>query len=151
MPAAPAAVTFLYELAGTTCVIVHGEPTPSDDEWEVFLGVFGKHAAAGTMTKVLVFKEGSGPNPRQRARFLEVAKEYFRRSVPTAVLCPPGQPEGVSTAVGWFHQRHATYGPTELTRALDFLELRGKERDVVADRLASLRERLAKLRRPTPR
>ncbi|WP_394844392.1 hypothetical protein LZC95_45985 [Pendulispora brunnea] len=144
-------MSFLYEYVGTTCVIVHGESVPGDDEWDVFLGVFGKHAAAGTMQKVLVFKEGSGPNPRQRARFLEVAKEYFRRSVPTAVLCPPGQPEGVSTAVGWFHQRHATYGLNELTKALDFLELHGKERDEVADRLASLRERLSKIRRPPPR
>jgi len=143
----------LFEYVGSTCVIVHGEPTPGDDEWEVFLTAFGREAAAGTLQRVLVYKDGAGPNLRQRARFLEVAKEYFRRSVPTAVMCRPGEPEGVATAVRWFHhkQRHASFGLTELTKALDFLELRGQERDDVADRLASLREKLAKIRRPPPR
>ncbi len=123
---------------GSCLVFVHTSEAPSDAEWDEVLSHFRTVMKTGT-GRALVYTEGAAPNTAQRAKLNALFGSAHPR---IAVLTPSPLARAAGTAIRWFNPEVRIFGPDEIERALDHLEVSRAERAALTETLAALRAEL---------
>jgi hypothetical protein len=133
--------TLRYELAGTLLVLVHGERSPADTDWDDYTDALRAHAHE--ITGVLVATDGAGPDGRQRVKLNDLVRQRGG-SFPTAVVTGSVVARGIVTALGWFNPKLRAFAPAELADAVVYLGADPQRCDDLASRITRMRTALAK-------
>jgi hypothetical protein len=123
------------ELFGVV-LCVHGELSPSDEEWDTFVDLCEKHLNG----RCLVWADG-GPRPAQRSKLNERTKKGPLR---TAVCSDSQVVRGLVTAFSWFNNKIKAFSKNDLEGALRHLDVPVTTADAVLTRLKKMRASLSK-------
>jgi len=129
--------TMLWELSGSTFVIVHSASAPHDDDYDSALGGYAKHL--GRFRGILIHSTGGSPNAAQRKRTTDF---WQGKTLPkTVIMTSSVVARGAITALNWFvSQPLKAVRPDDFREAFEYLE-------VVHAEQASVEETVTKLRR----
>jgi hypothetical protein len=110
-------------VGGSVWVGVHGVEAPTSEEWR--LHCLEIERVRNETRGVLVFTLGGGPDSHHR----KAMRDSFHglTAPPTAVLTGSALVRGIVTALNWYYGDDlvAAFAPSELERALVYLEQRG--------------------------
>lgn len=133
-------VSVVGRQVGNAVVLAHGEKAPTDEEWQAILGMF-TGVPRPTDLRVLVHTLGAAPGATQRARLNAALQGTTPR---IAVLSDSPVARAAGTAISWFQPRFRVFRPTDLSLALDHLEVDRSERRVLETTLDELRAEIAR-------
>jgi hypothetical protein len=105
---------------GRVLIFMHREGTPTDEDWQSALELFGSQSLE--QLRVLVFTDGSSPSHTQQARLSKVLGRAAR-TLPVAVISESTAVRFVASALALFLPRIRTFRPIELQQACAHLEL----------------------------
>jgi hypothetical protein len=117
-------------------VSAHNNRAPTDAEWRAVLDQYKQRVNNIDSVRVLVYAEGGAPNARQRAALNDVTVGTALR---VAILTSSPISRAVGTAMGWFNPLFRVFGPEEVGRGLDHLQIAGLDRQRVSRMLADAR------------
>jgi hypothetical protein len=121
---------------GGLMILVHSRGSPSDQEWELYLGEMTKHDPEKLLT--LVFTDGGAPSAGQR----KVVNDFLQgRTSRCAVITKSPIGRGVVSALSWFNPKIKAFPPSETDDALRYLGLQTTQYLLVRNQLKVLRER----------
>jgi len=133
MPKAPRMVCTVID---GVCVVSHTAESPSDDEWDHYLDLMGRHLAV--LQAIFVVTEGGAPDGKQRGA---VAKFWERNGlvVPAAVLTPSPFVRALVNTLGWMvGNRIQAFRRDEHDAAFDYLRLEPHQRSAVIKAVTEL-------------
>ncbi len=135
------AASIAHVMHGDLHIVVHGDVSPSDEEWNLYLNVL--RAARPRMRRVLVSTTGGAPSPRQRRSLLDAMGEG--RPPTTAVVTGSVVARGVVTALAWIKGDFIrAFSPADLDLALSHLAVAESDRPAVIAALRSLTNTVAR-------
>ncbi|MCA9609713.1 MAG: hypothetical protein KC619_29145 [Myxococcales bacterium] len=123
---------------GRLCLTVHGEQSPTDEEWTAYLAGIDRHVPLHAQ-RVLVVSAGGAPSSAQRKRMVDALEGA---QVPVAIITSSLLMRGAGIAVSWFNPFVEVFAPHQLARALDHLGLTEWQRAEVPRILAQLESEL---------
>lgn len=126
-------------------VIVHGDSSPSDEEWAPWIEYNRRHFAEGGMVKLLIVTDGGAPSATQRQLTNETLAEFFLenpKAVRGAIVTASTFVRGVVTALSWFNPGYTAFSPERMDDALKYLEVPPDRRPDVLALIKSLKAQL---------
>jgi hypothetical protein len=109
--------TMAFNVVGGILVVVHGNETPADSEWQQYVTFIDKQGS--TLLPQLVDGTSSGgPSAKQRR---ELTAMLNGRKVPVAVLTDSTITLGIVTAVSWFNDKLKAFSPRDGRAAFTYL------------------------------
>lgn len=121
---------------GSMVVLRENKETPSDREWDDFLGILVKNHQALDTLKILVLTEGGGPNAAQRKR-LEVA--LGGKSVRVAIVTDSPKARFIASAITFLNKEHRGFSTSEIDQAYRHLGMTLDEQRAATQALAELK------------
>lgn len=109
----------VFTQLGDLVVAVHGRGTPTEDEWERYLG-YDPAPGDPEVTRVLVLTYGGKPSPRLRSVLNSVRK---RRRVRVAVVTDLAPIRAVVTGMSLFNPDIRAFRRAELDSAFAYLQV----------------------------
>jgi hypothetical protein len=116
-------------------VFVLSRQAPTDAEWDEMLVIY-RQLARPTLPCALVYTAGGAPNAKQRASLRDVG------SARIAVLTASAVARAAGVAVSWFNPEIRIYGPHDVEKALNHLDVPEAERRELRQALAELQRAL---------
>jgi hypothetical protein len=111
-------------VVGRVYVFVHGESAPTDAEWDQVIALYEQSPRLEEI-RMFVHTLGAAPNAAQRGRL----NAALGKTKPlTSIVTSSAVARAAGTALAWFNPSFRAFGPDEVERALDHLELDARER-----------------------
>jgi hypothetical protein len=115
--------TIAFEKIGSVYVLAIGKQNPSDPDWARWVAFVTENSHPNMKPRILVCTDGGAPSAAQRASLNEVTQKY-RKESKVCVLTDSTVARGAVTALSWFFpELYRAHAPSEIDKALDFLEL----------------------------
>jgi hypothetical protein len=106
-------------------ISVHTNETPSDEDWDRYLGDVIKHVKG--LKGILVYSESTGPSAPQRARVNESYKQAGV-NIRTAIMSGSRMVRGVVTAMSWtLAENIKAFSTKDFESAVKYLELSNED------------------------
>jgi hypothetical protein len=112
-----------FKIVGTLHVILLGEKSPTEADWEEYLQAILTEERKGvdaTAWCTCVFSDGGGPGPGQRKA---IADLLHGRPSKVAVVTTSNALRGIMTAMSWFNPQAKAFSPQDVGAALSHLGL----------------------------
>jgi hypothetical protein len=113
-----------FKRVGDTMLWLCNANPPRDSEWHGYVAAIKGAVAESTgkqELRFLVLTDGGGPNATQRSASTE---NDLVKNTRTALVTGSLLARGIATAYSWFDVRIRAFSPTDISRALEFLELK---------------------------
>jgi hypothetical protein len=134
--------TCFYDRHKRCIVFVCGERAIDDRDWDAYLAFVSAILEEGLANRSLVLAKGS-LTTTQRKKLARVVEPY-QKTLKSAVVTESAIVRGIVTALQWFHRDvFRTFAPSDPDRALEFLDLRERDRADVRELVLSLQKKLA--------
>jgi hypothetical protein len=138
----PSLRTLQYDRLHRCVVFVCGDAPIDDKEWDAYLGFVASRMKPGLQHRSLVLAKGSLTS-LQRKKLAEVVAPV-QATLKSAVVTESALVRGIVTALAWFSRDvFRIFAPSDLDRALEFLDLRGTQAREIRELSITLQERLA--------
>ncbi len=112
-------------------VAVWSERTPPEIEWKEYVRVLS--AMSSSNNRMIVFSAGGGPNAMQRQDLDELTEKKDDK-VRVAIVTGSRIARGIVTAISWIRKdTHVAFNPTDVNKALDYLQLNEEQRKAVLE------------------
>lgn len=131
--------SFVARAVRGVVIYVHTAQAPTDEEWDNVLDHY-RDASEFSQMRTLVRTQGGAPNPAQRAR-LNIA--LGGKKVRIAVLTASTLARAAGIAVSWFNPNVRIYGPDDVEKGLDHLQVAPEDRAEIKRTLLELEKELA--------
>ena len=115
-------------------LIVHGDESPRDGEWESLVGFM----ETISIRSCVVYTGGASLNPRQR----QMVMPHLKRTPFACVVTDSGVVRGVLTALRWLGGSITAFAPGEMARALEGAGVDEREIPVFRELIESLHQDL---------
>ena len=113
--------TLRCEVVDDVVIMVHGQRSPSSQDWQKFIGALRQTCSHFGRAKILGFTPGPAPNAVQRSEMMAIAKEY---PLPIAICTESRLARGAIQALSWAsHMRIKPFEKRDWVGACDYLEL----------------------------
>lgn len=129
-----------YQKIENLIVLVHGDTSVRDEDWEPYANFLHDHRAyADSGQRVLVVSPGGhGPNAKQR----NLISAQLKQAIPTAVLTNSRTARGIVTALSWFNSAIRAFAVDDFSAALAYLGIPAGQREQVQEMVARLRQQV---------
>lgn len=137
--------TVAYKLLGEIHVVLLGESTPTDADWNAYMAAVQEARAKGLepeRMRTLVITDGGGPSAAQRKR---VNDDLQGKPTPVAMVSSSLMVRGVVTALQWFNPLVKTFPPEQVGEALKFLKIPERQYDTIWKEAQKLQSELGPL------
>jgi hypothetical protein len=141
-----------YAFEGRLLIVAHTKAAPGEI-WNAYVRDASAHASRHWQSaepRILVFSDGGGPDVVQRKALLNAVPQI--RNARGAVLSSSTLVRGIATAFSWFTAGFRVFAPSDLPKALAWLELEKSEESTIPAIIGRLRRELGEDRmRSIPR
>jgi hypothetical protein len=135
--------TLQWAFCGRLVVLRHTRKNPSDAEWDPYIAAFVLHQQRfAHRTATLVWTDGGGPTPAQRARIN--AAVNLESGVSVAVVSTSMAVRFIVSSMALFNRGIRAFSPDELDGALSHLDATPDERADVRRALQTLGDKLVR-------
>jgi hypothetical protein len=114
-----------WRFEGRLCLVVHGERSPTNLEWQRFL-TDSAETGLTAQRRVLVISHGGGPDGEQRKQLIAATRHM---PAPVAMMTKSVIVRGIMTALTFFNPVTKVVGLDDNEQAYDFLGLSSGERE----------------------
>jgi hypothetical protein len=134
--------TCFYDRHKLCIVFVCGERAIDDRDWDAYLAFVSGALKKDLQNRSLVLAKGSLTS-LQRKKLARVVEPY-EKTLKSAIVTESAIVRGIVTALQWFHRDvFRTFAPSDLDRALEFLDLLDRDRAHVKELALTLQKKLA--------
>lgn len=136
----------LYEPHGRLLVVYHGRQTPTMVEWDDYLSICCQIVEAEGQVRILIYTDGGGPDLLQRRRLAGVIERVGSAVARTAIITDVWAVRQIVTMISWFNPEIRAFVGSDVTCAMDYLELEAAERTFGLETIPALRKRIGSSR-----
>jgi hypothetical protein len=141
-------VTLVTPESGCLIVTAHNAKPLGDEEWEEhYLKHVRKAKEQGILDRTanVVFAEGVGPTPKQRAATHGIFGKDQRYELKVAVVTSSVLVRGIVTTMSWFNPWIRPFGPEQWQQAFAHVHVRPDGHEKVLAALRQIRERIGQI------
>lgn len=135
--------TIQWAFCGRIVVLRHTRANPTDAEWDPYVAAYMLHQQQfAERTATLVWTDGGGPTPAQRARIN--AAVSLESGIAVSVVSTSMAVRFIVSSMALFNRGIRAFAPHELDAALGHLAATADEREQVRRSVQTLGEKLAR-------
>lgn len=103
-------------------MLAHAEVQPSTEDWQAYLELLAPRVTDPTL-RILVITDEAGPTVTQRDAMNQMLARANVTSAKTAVVSGGKVTRGIVTVLSWFNSAIRAFQPSDLERALTYLDV----------------------------